>query len=262
MADIHNVNGKDVEVDIQEGEELQDLLHGKLVILQKKEGYRFSVDPILLTSFVNYRQGEKIMDLGTGSGIIPLILAHKKPNNKTKIVGLEIQEEMAEMAERSVAANRMEDEITIQQGDICTVRQDFKADSFDVVISNPPYIAKGKGRMNPNENKARARHEVNVTLANVVGAARYLAKPKGKVYFIYPVMRLTDLLCECRAKNLEPRRLRFVHANQASGAKLAMVEAIRDAGSELKVVRPMIVYNTDGAYTEEVAEILNEFTPA
>ena len=141
MADIHNINGKDVEVDIMEDEELQDLLHGKLVILQKKEGYRFSVDPILLTSFVDYRKGEKIMDLGTGSGIIPLILAHKKPNDKAEIVGLEIQEEMADMAERSVAANRMEDEITIQHGDICRVRKDFTADSFDVVISNPPYIA-------------------------------------------------------------------------------------------------------------------------
>jgi len=261
MADIHNVNGKDIEVDVPDDEELQDLLHGKLVILQKKEGYRFSVDPILLTSFVDYHEGEKIMDLGTGSGIIPLLLAHMKPENKAEIVGLEIQEEMADMAERSVAANRMEDEISIQQGNICTVRKDFKADSFDVVISNPPYIAKGKGNVNPSETKALARHEVNVTLTDVVEAARYLTKPKGKVYFIYPVMRLTDLICECRTKNLEPRRLRFVHANQLSGAKLVMVEAIRDAGTEMKVIKPMVVYNNDGTYTEEVAEILNEIVP-
>jgi len=258
----HEVEDKEVvpavDVDVQDDEEMQDLLHGKLVILQKKDGYRFSVDPILLTSFVELKEGDKVIDLGTGSGIIPLILADKEEHQQVDFVGVEIQESMADMAERSVEANELGKNIDIQQGDLRKVQKDFTADSFDVVISNPPYIALGKGKINPEDSKAQSRHELNGSLPDVIKAARYLIKPKGKVYFVYPVLRLVDLLCHCRANQLEPRRMQYVHANQASGAKLVMLEAMRDAGVDLKVIRPMVVYNMDGTYTEEVATILNE----
>jgi tRNA1Val (adenine37-N6)-methyltransferase len=260
MVDNHNGDEAErfQEVPVKEDEELQDLLHGELVILQKKTGYRFSVDPILLTAFVDLRDGDRVIDLGTGSGVMPLILAARAKVPNAAFVGLELQESIVDMAERSVAANRLEDRIDIQRGDIRRVRDEFETDSFDVVISNPPYIPVEKGTINPEDAKAYARHEVTVKLADVVGAARYLSKSKGRVYFIYPVIRLVDLLAECRAHQLEPRRIQFVHANQNSGAKLAMVETIRDAGVELKVLRPIFVYNMEGGYTEEVAEILNE----
>lgn len=260
MAEPNN-NHKDIDVDVHADEELQDLLHGKLVILQKKDGYRFSVDPILLTAFVEVGKSDKVVDLGTGSGIIPLILAERQNGKKAEYTGLELQHEIADMAGRSVEANKLESNVEIQQGDIRNVQKSFPAASFDVVISNPPYIAKGKGKLNPDDKKAQSRHEVNVTLTDVIEAARYLVKSKGKVYLVYPVIRLADLICKCREHKLEPRRLQFVHANQNSGAKLVLVEAIRDAGMQMKVIKPMFVYNMEGEYTEELAEILNEELP-
>jgi tRNA1(Val) A37 N6-methylase TrmN6 len=256
-----NGNGIDSDryqdVPVNTDEEMQDLLHGEMVILQKKDGYRFSVDPILLTSFVQLKDGDKVVDLGTGSGIMPLILARREAAN-VEFVGLEVQKTVADMAERSVAANQMDGSIVIQQGDIRHVRKHFKSDQFDVVISNPPYIPAGQGKVNPSDDKAVARHEIKITLSEVVAAARFLVKPRGRVYFVYPVKRLIDLIGLCRQHKLEPRQIQFVHANQLAGAKLAMVEAIRDAGVDLKVCKPMIVYNMDGTYTEDVAQILNE----
>jgi tRNA1Val (adenine37-N6)-methyltransferase len=249
---------KALDVPVHADEELQDLLHGELVILQKKDGYHFSVDPLLLTSFIELKNGDKVIDLGTGSGVMPLVLANRLRALDTAFVGLELQENIADMAERSVAANRMKDKIAILRGDIRKIGEEFAADSFDIVISNPPYLPVGKGTVNPNDAKALARHEVLVTLADVVRAARYLLKSHGRAYFIYPTYRLIDLICQCREHKLEPRRLRFIHANAAGGSKLAMLEAIRDAGVELKVVRPLHVYNMEGFYSEEVAEILNE----
>jgi len=245
------------EISVKEDEELQDLLHGELVILQKKEGYHFSVDPILLTAFVEVKNGDKVIDLGVGSGVMPLVLAARKDVD-AKYVGLEVQEPIADMAQRSVAANRMETVVEIHRGDIRKVRETYPADSFDVAISNPPYVPVQTGNINPNDARALARHEVLVRLPEVVGAARYLVKSKGRVYFIYPAYRLIDLLVLCREQKLEPRRIRFIHANQTSGAKLVMVETVRDAGVELKVLKPLLVYNLEGGYTEEVAEILNE----
>jgi len=247
-----------VNIEIQEDEEIQDLLHGELVILQKKNGYRFSVDPILLTSFVDLKDNDRVVDLGTGTGVIPLVLAKREKERRAAFVGVEIQETMADMAERSVEANALNESIEIQHGDIRKVREMFAADSFDVVVSNPPYVPLGKGQVNPEDEKAQARHEVSVKLNDVVEAARYLIKPKGKAYFVYPAKRMIDLLCLCRENKLEPRRLQFVHANMASGAKLMLLEAMRDAGPDLKVLRPMLVYNMEGGYTEEVANILNE----
>lgn len=244
------------QVEVREGEEVQDLLHDEMIILQKKDGYRFSVDPILLTSFIELKKGDRVIDLGTGSGVIPLILV--KRGAEAEFIGLEVQAAMADMAERSVAANEMKERIAIRQGDIRSIRESFAADSFDVVITNPPYIPVGEGNVNPDDEKAVARHEVKVSLEEVVKAARYLVKAKGRVYFVYPVKRLIDLICLCRENSLEPRQIQFVHANQASGAKLAMLKAIRDVGQDLKVCKPMIVYNMDGTYTQEVATILNE----
>ncbi|MDP8223720.1 MAG: tRNA1(Val) (adenine(37)-N6)-methyltransferase [Candidatus Lernaella stagnicola] len=263
MADVNNGSDKTnsdrfQDVDVNTDEELQDLLHGEMVILQKKNGYRFSVDPILLTSFIELKKGDQVIDLGTGSGIMPLILASRQVEAKAGFVGVEVQKTMADMAERSVTANHLGKKIDIRHSDIRDIKKSFAADSFDVVISNPPYVAAGTGRVNPEDEKAVARHEIKITLEEVVIAARYLIKPKGRAYFVFPVKRLTALFCLCRAHSLEPRQVQFVHANHSSGAKLAMLEAQRDAGVSLHVNRPMFVYNMDGTYTEEVAVILNE----
>ncbi|NLH50523.1 MAG: tRNA1(Val) (adenine(37)-N6)-methyltransferase [Myxococcales bacterium] len=247
-----------VTVPVHDDEDQQELLRGALVILQKKEGYRFSVDPILLTAFMEINQGDRVLDLGTGTGVMPIILANRNAAKDAAYTGLEIMETMADMARRSVQANRFENRIQIQLGDIREIKQFMAPDSYDVVISNPPYIPFDAGNVNPDDLKAIARHEVLVTLPDIVGAARHVLKSRGRAYFVYPVYRLIDLVALCREHNLEPRQIQFVHANQASSAKLVLVEAVRDAGTELKVLRPIIVYNMEGGYTEEVAEILNE----
>ena len=247
-----------VKIDVRDDEQLQDLLRGRLVILQKKDGYRFSLDPLLLASFVELKDRDRVIDLGAGSGVLPIVLAYAQAARSAKFVGLEINAELADMAARSVRANKLDDAIEIVRGDIREVPARFTADSFDVVVSNPPFIPVGQGRVNLDDQRAQARHEVSVTLAEMVQAARFLARGKGRVYFIYPSKRLTDLLAQCREHRLEPRRMRMVHPRPDRDAELVMVEAVRDAKPGLRVTAPLYVHEQDGKYTPEAARMLGE----
>ena len=162
------------------------------------------------------------------------------------------------MAARSVRANGLTETIEIAPGDIRDVRRLFAADSFHVVVSNPPYIPAGQGRVNPNDQRAQARHEISVTLADVTRAARYLVRSKGRAYFIYPSKRLTDLLALCREQRLEPQRLRLVHPRRDEDAALVMLEARRDGKPGLRVCAPLYVHEAEGGYSAEAARILGE----
>lgn len=242
-----------------EDEELQDFLYGKFKIIQKKDGYRFSVDPILLAAFIELKKGSRIIDLGTGSGIIPLTLADRLEDSQ--IVGLEVQEAYADMAARSVKLNQREELIQIQQADIREIKTLFPPESFNIAVSNPPYLPVDTGHLNPNQDKAIARHELAGTLVDFIEAARYLIKQKGSAYFIMPAARATDLFDSLRSSKLEPRRVRFIHANEHSQAKLVMIEAIKNAKPESKILRPLFVYNLEGRYTDEVEGILRNGHP-
>jgi len=241
---------------VKEGETLEEFLRGKFKIIQKEKGYRFSIDSVLLANFVHLSEGDRVIDLGTGCGVIPLLLScHMK---KGEIIGVEIQPEYVDMASRSVKLNGMEHMIQIVEGDFKKVIKQFPRESFNVVISNPPYIPINAGRVNPSNDKAIARHEVAANLEDLIKIAKYLVKSRGKVFVVYAANRLTDLFTKLRENGLEPRRFQMVHSNEGSEAKIALLEAVNGGKPDLHVMRPLFVYNLEGTYTDEMTEILNE----
>ena len=176
----------------QDGETIDEFFHGRLRVLQKKKGYRFSIDSLLLADFVTLKKGDRVVDLGTGSGIVALVLALRFPT--ARIAEIEIQEELADMAERSVALNGLTDRITIYPGDVKKIRKLLEPQSFDVAVFNPPYRKLNSGRINPNGERAIARHEVKGTIDDFLSAARYLLKYAGRVYLVYPAARSLSLI--------------------------------------------------------------------
>ncbi len=220
-------------------ETLDTFFDGKLQVIQKKKGYRFSIDAVLLSQFVKIRKGERVIDLGTGCGILPLFLSQI---TKTRsIVGVEIQERLAECAKKNVLLNHLEDTISILQQDLRKLEKTFPAGSFDVVLSNPPYRKFRSGRINPSLEKAIARHEIRGTLEDLISAASYLLRAKGRCYFIFPATRTVDLLVTLRSRKLEPKRLQFVYPRTRQDARFIVAESIKTSGVELKVTAPLIL---------------------
>jgi tRNA1Val (adenine37-N6)-methyltransferase len=224
-------------------ETLDTFYNGKLQILQKKEGYRFSVNAILLSQFVKTRKNERVIDLGTGCGILPLLLS--QTTKAHSFVGVEIQRGLAECAEKNVSLNHLEDRISILQQDFRALRETFLPGSFDVVISNPPYRKRRTGRINPSTEKAVARHEIKGTLEDLTSIASYLLPPKGRCYLIFPALRAVDLFEALRGEKLEPKRLQFVHPRIVEEAKFVLVESIKNSGVELKIMDPLILHESD-----------------
>jgi tRNA1Val (adenine37-N6)-methyltransferase len=220
-------------------ETLDTFFDGRLQILQKKKGYRFSIDAVLLGQFSRIRKNEKVIDLGTGCGILPLLLSQ---NTKAhSFVGVEIQKELAELANKNVRLNHLEDRVWILQKDFRELKEAFPPGSFDVVLSNPPYRKYRTGRVNPAMDKAIARHEIKGTLEDLISIASYLLPPKGRCYLIFPALRTIDLLVVLRSQKLEPKRLQFVHPHVGEEAKFILSESIKDSGVELKVIDPLIL---------------------
>jgi tRNA1Val (adenine37-N6)-methyltransferase len=234
----------------------EELNIGGLHIRQPRQGYRFSLDAILLADFLRVKAGERLLDIGTGSGIIPLLASEL--TSAREIVGLELQERLFTLARENIRMNHLENRITIVRGDLKSVSQMFQAGEFEVVCSNPPYRKVGSGRINPNSEAAIARHEVACRLDDLVAASKYLVKPGGKVFIIYLAERLGEFVSRLRQHNLEPKRLRFVHSFYTSQASLALVEAQRDASAGLKILPPFVVYNQEKEYTDEAKRVLRE----
>ena len=205
-------------------------------MIQKKRGYRFSVDAILLSQFVKIHKDERVIDLGTGCGILPLLLSHTTQAHS--FIGVEIQKEMADCAKKNVILNHLENRISIIKQDFRELRNTFPPGSFDVVLSNPPYRKYRTGRINPSLEKAIARHEMKGTLEDLVSIASYLLPPKGRCYVIFPVLRTVDLFVALRDEKLEPKRLQFVHPFIGEEAKFILTESIKASGVELKLMEP------------------------
>ncbi len=244
------------EISIREDETLDTLLGERVKVIQKKKGYRFSLDPLLLAGFVSVGSEETVIDIGTGSGVIPLLLA--AGSRGKSITGVEFQEELAEMAGRSVEYGGCAERISILHCDLSDLPGRFAPEAFDLVISNPPYRKLGSGRINPDEQKAVARHELAMTLEELVKVSRYLVRPKGRVACIYPVTRLIDLLACLRNYRLEPKQMRLVHPKQGEEANLVLVESRSEGGSELRIHPPLYVYTGEGEYTEEIQRLFIE----
>lgn len=220
-------------------ETLDPLFNGKLQIIQKRKGYRFSVDPILLSQFVRIRRNERVIDLGTGCAILPLLLS--RIANARSFVGVEIQKPLIECAEKNVALNHLEDRISILKQDFRELRRIFPPGSFDVVISNPPYRKYRAGRINPSTEKAIARHEVKGKLEDLISIASYLVPPKGRCYLIFPAPRTVDLFVALRNGKLEPKRIQLVYPRTGEGAKFILTESLKASGVELKIMPPLIL---------------------
>lgn len=234
----------------------ESLFRGRLKILQKESGYRFSMDALILAHQIPLKDMDVGVDLGTGCGIIPLILAHR--SSTARLYGIEVQKDLAELASRNVRLNHMEDRITIVCGDMKDFRSWLEPGVVDVVFSNPPYRKVLSGRINPDPERAVARHEIKGTLADVVYVAEKLLRPSGRLLVIYPAERIADLLARMRAFRLEPKRLRLVHSRQNSDAELVLAEGLKQGNPGVKVVPPLIVHKEDGGYTDEVKEMIRE----
>ena len=221
-------------------ETLETFGENKLQILQRKRGYRFSADAILLSEFVRIRKNEKVIDLGTGCGILPLLLS--QTTKVCSFLGIEVQKSLSDLAERNVMLNHFEHRITILHEDYRTLPRIFPAGSFHVVVSNPPYRKFRSGRVNPTEERAIARHEMYGAMDDLVSVAAFLLPPKGRFYFIFPASRAVDAIASLRRNMLEPKRIRFVHSYAGAGAKFILVESMKDSGVELKIMAPLILH--------------------
>jgi tRNA1Val (adenine37-N6)-methyltransferase len=232
-------------------ETLDTIFDGRLKIVQPKKGYRFSIDAVLLSGLTRIRARDRIVDLGTGCGIIPLLLAFRRP--VAHITGIEIQESLVSLAQRNVAINEFGHLISIVHKDFKTIEKDGVEGSVTLVVSNPPYRELHSGRLNPNREKALARHEVSATLADVVGTAAELLSHKGRLALIYPSRRLPHLLDEVSRGGFAPKRLTLIHTTLSSEAKRVHLECIKGGGEELQVDKPFAIYQKDGSYTPEMA---------
>ncbi len=251
-------NGPHVSKLRREGETADELLGRRVKIFQKEKGYRFSVDALLLAHFVRLKRGDLIVDLGTGSGVIAIIMAQREGCGK--VVAVDIQEELVDMATRSVMLNDLQEKVNICHGDIRKIETLFKPKSFDISIFNPPYRKLKSGRINPNNQKSIARHEIRGTLHDFLKASIYLLKKLGRVYIIYPATRMVGLLSSMRTAGMEPKRLRIVHSHSASRGEFVLVEGIKNGREELEVLPPLTVYSEDGQYTEAMDSVFRELS--
>jgi tRNA1Val (adenine37-N6)-methyltransferase len=238
-------------------EETRDeILNGLVRVYQKKRGYRFSIDALLVAHFVCLKSRGKAIDLGTGSGIVPLILVQRFPG--TVWTGLEIQTEMAELAEKNVQHNGLTERINIVHGDARKVKNIFPAHSFDAVTCNPPYRKMNSGRVNSSEEKAVARHEIHGSLKDFLHTAKYLLKPGGKFFAIYPAKRLVELVFLFRTNSMEPKRMKFVFTNENSDAVFVLVEGRYGSREELKIEPALFIYDKERKYSKQMNEIFSD----
>ena len=228
------------------------LFDGRIRCLQHRRGYRFSVDAVLLGNFIQPRPGDRILDLGCGCAIIPLILAYRWP--KVSITGLEIQPPLAVLANKNVALNNWQDRIEIVSGDLKEIGKHIKPGSFDWVVSNPPYRRPGSGRVNPGVEQALARHEQSADLASVTKAANWAVRKRGRVTFIYPASRGAAVISELKNTGLEPKKMLSIFSYPGCTASLVIIEAVKQGGEELTILPPFYVYQEwDGEYSPEMA---------
>ena len=237
---------------LKEGERLDDLQRNGFQIIQNPGRFCFGMDAVLLTGFARAKEGDKVLDLGTGTGIIPILMAAK--TKADHFTALEIQEESADMARRSVGLNGLESRIDIVQGDLKEADSFLKAASFDVVTCNPPYMIGQHGIANPEEPKAIARHEVCCTLEDVVRVTAKLLRPGGNFFMVHRPFRLAEILTLLTKYKLEPKRMQLVHPYIDREPNMVLIEANRGGKSRMKVEPPLVIYESPGVYTETIRQ--------
>ena len=232
-------------------EDFTDLGRQNFQVLQKKQGFRFSIDAVLLAHFLTPEPYHTVLDIGTGCGVIPLLLLAQEPT--LQIDALEIQPELADMAYRSMEYNRVADQIHIQHGDINTLSA-ANLQAYDYIYSNPPFFPVGSGKVSPNQQIALAKHELACTLAQLIEQSSRRLKPDGHLALVHRAQRLPELLSLCQQHHLAPVRLRFVHAQIDDPASLCLLEAVKGRAPQLTIMPPLVIYNEFQEYTPEVQQ--------
>ena len=246
-----------MNIEIMDDERLDDLNCKNLKILQKKDGFCFGMDSVLIANFAKIsRKNAIVADLGTGTGIISILVAGKQ--NPEKVYAVEIQEELVDMAKRSVKYNDLENKIDIINADIVGISRGNFNKKFDYVISNPPYKKLNTGLINDNQKKLISRHEVKCTLKDVVNEASKLLKDKGVFYMVHRPERLVDIISYMRQYKIEPKEIRFVCSHEKEPPKLVLIKGVKNAKPFLKFKEDLYIYNEDGSYTNEIYEIYNK----
>jgi tRNA1Val (adenine37-N6)-methyltransferase len=229
-------------------------------LYQAKDGYRFSVDALLLEHFISARRLEKGIELGAGSGVVSILLA--KRLRHVKIIAVEIQKALAERARRNVSLNNLDGLVETVEKDVRQLKKVFPANAFDFAFSNPPFRKTKTGRLSLYEERAVARHEIEITLPDLIKTASYLLKHSGKFFLIYHPFRLVELISLLQKSRLEPKRMRFVHSKAGGEARMVLVEAVKGSGTWLKVETPLYIYENDRDYSAEMRRILqNNIVP-
>lgn len=240
-------------VELKEGERIDDLQRNGYQIIQRTDGFCFGMDAVLLSGFAAVRKGERALDLGTGTGIIPILLEAKTDGEHFS--ALEIQHEVADMAMRSVALNGLEERIRIVEGDIKEASRIFGAASFDVVTSNPPYMNDAHGLKNPDLPKAISRHEVLCALEDVAREAAKVLRDGGRFYMVHRPHRLVEIINTLSAHRLEVKRMKLVHPFVDREANMVLLEAVKGGGAFLKMEAPVIVFKEPGVYADEIRDV-------
>ena len=243
-----------MKIILKENERIDDLELNNLKIIQNAKGFCFGIDSVLLSDFAKeIKYKSKVIDLGTGTGILPILLSAK--TRDTKFVGIEIQQEVAEMANRSVYLNSLQNRIEIINDNIKNLKDKYNPCTFDAVISNPPYKKEGTGKINFQESKIISRHEVTAKLEDFIEISKYLLKEKGSLYLIHRPERLVDIFSILRKHKIEPKKIKFIFSHINDEPNLVLIKAIKNAKPFLKIEKPLYIYNEDGSYTQPILEI-------
>ncbi|KEI00628.1 hypothetical protein Y848_10725 [Clostridium botulinum C/D str. Sp77] len=238
---------------VRNGETLDDLQLDGIHVIQKKDGFRFGIDAVLLANFANVKNGNRVVDLCSGTGIVPFIIAGK--TKASSITGIEIQEDMVEMANRSIKFNELQEKIEFICEDLTNIDVMKKVPKADVVTVNPPYKLYNSGIVNPSDKMAIARHEVCCNLEDVIIACRTLLKDNKRMYMVHRPDRLADIITLMRKNKIEPKRIQMVHPNTKKAPNIVLIEGQRDGGAFLKWEPPIYVYNDEGGYSDQIEAI-------
>lgn len=242
---------------LYENERIDNLEINNFKIIQKNDGFCFGIDSVLLSDFArNIKINSNVLDLGTGTGILGFLLIAK--SKIKKITGVEVQPEIADMAQRSIRLNELDEKFEIVNANIKDIDKILKIDSYDAIITNPPYKKMNSGKINDNKIKLISRHEIEANLSDFIKVSFKMLKDKGSLYMVHRAERLVDILYEMRANKMEPKRIRFVFSNKNSESKLVLIEAVKNAKPSIKVEKPLYIYENDGKYTDEVLKIYNK----